>query len=318
MTPCKNPFMRGVIPLPCASCSICRRSRAKNWASRLKLERMFHQDATFVTLTYQDSEVSDISSAWSADRPVIGNLVPKDPQKFIRKLRKMVDSPLRFFLVGEYGDVSQRPHYHLALFGLPNCVYGKTRTHVSPCCGNCAVVNVAWAKGHSYLGELNSATASYIAGYVTKKWTKEDQWTKQKLKGRHPEFARMSLKPGIGAIAIKKLINFTAQSRAGNHVNKCIDAPVVLRNDGSMLSLGRYLRRKWREALGREADPPQSVVQEHYREMLRMFQDGKEQAQKKGVPSCFIDPKTIYLQRMAQQIKNLDAIAKIRQKEKSL
>lgn len=318
MTPCKNPFMRGVMPLPCSSCSICRRSRAKNWATRLQLERMFHENATFVTLTYRDEEVKDISSVWRADRPVVGTLVPKDAQKWLRRLRKVVPSPIRFFLVGEYGDSSQRPHYHAALFGVPNCIYGKTRTHVKECCGPCQIVQRTWDKGHTYLGELNEATASYITGYVTKKWTREDQWTKEKLKGRHPEFARMSLKPGIGAIAIRSLINFTAPTRPGKYVRKSIDAPVALRKNGLMLNLGRYLRRKWREALGRGEDPPESIMEEYLRELQRVYKDDKEQAKKRGTPACFIDPKTFYNQRVAQQIKNLDARAKIRQKEKTI
>lgn len=302
------------MPCGCGQCMSCRINKSRMWSNRIMLERIVHQDASFVTLTYKDEELKHITE-WNADVPLVGNLVLTDAQKWLKRLRKMVDNPIRYFLVGEYGENTQRPHYHAAVFGLPNCIYGRTRPGNS-CCGSCDLVKRSWKLGHSYLGELNSQSASYIAGYVTKKWTKEDLWTKEKLKGRRTEFARMSLNPGIGATAIKQLINFTEPTRAGNILHECLDAPVVLRNSGSTLPLGRYLRRKWRESLGRQADPPKQLIEEYAREMQKLYEEAKALSLQQGVPKLFITPKFEYQKSTKQKIKNLDARTKIYYKGK--
>lgn len=308
---CKNPFMKGIQPCGCGQCMPCRINKSREWSNRLMLESRAHKTATFITLTYRDEELHDVSNDWNGSRPLVPNLVPLHPQNWLKRIRKVVPTPLRFFLVGEYGDQTQRPHYHVALFGFPNCVYGRIRPGLKICCGPCDLVKKTWGFGNIQLGELNKDTAQYIAGYVTKKWTREDSWTKEKLKGRHPEFPRMSLKPGIGATAIKRLINFTEPTRSGQYVRGSIDAPVVLRNSGSTLPLGRYLKRKWREALGRSPDTPKSVSDQYLSELYKENCAATLDAQKQGVPSVFRDAKANYYRKTKQKIKNLDARAKI-------
>lgn len=314
---CKKPYMQGLHPRGCGQCLKCRVDKSRLWSHRIMLETRAHADSTFITLTYRDEEIEDISEKWSGDRPVIGNLVPVHAKKFIKNLVRNVGTPLRYFLVGEYGDRTGRPHYHLALFGFPNCIYGKTRLQNAPCCGPCKKVADTWKRGNVFLGELNNKSAQYISGYVVKKWTKEDQWTKQKLKGRRPEFSRMSLKPGIGAPVISNLINFTERIPGKVQILKqCLDAPVVLRNSGSTLPLGRYLRRKWREALGRSPDTPRSVVQEHDKEVSKLWKKKKEKLLDSGVPGCFISPGSEYEKENRQKLKNFEARQKIFAQEK--
>lgn len=262
---------------------------------------------------------------WHTPKTYVGNLVPYELRDWLKRIRRFrPPESLRYFAVGEYGDNNERPHYHVALFGFPNCVYGRTKKNgrgrcvAESCCEPCQTVQRSWPYGDIELGELNNDTAQYISGYVTKKWTKEDLWTKQKLKGRHPEFARMSLKPGIGAPAIKLLINSTAPTRVGKYVNACTDAPVVLRNSGSTLPLGKYLRRKWREGLGRPQDTPQSVLGQYREEMQELHASAKQKAILGGTPSCFLSPKSLYLSENGQKIKNLDAKIKIKQNRRTL
>lgn len=316
---CKNPFMKGVQPCGCGQCMSCRINKSRMWSNRLMLESLAHENNTFVTLTYRDEELHDISEVWDGLRPVVGNLeYEKDAQKWLKRIRKRVGS-FRYFIVGEYGGKTGRPHYHAALFGLPNCVYGKSRVDSKGrpmgtlCCGSCRIIAETWPVGHVYLGELNYDSAAYIAKYVTKKWTKEDSWNREKLMGRNPELVRMSLNPGIGATAIKLLINSSVHTRAGKYVVGSIDAPVVLRNAGKMLPLGRYLRGKWREALGRDKKTPDSVMGQYLEEMQALYSEEKSKKIQEGVPSCFIEPKSVYVGMTQQKIKNLEAKAKIRQ-----
>lgn len=315
--------MKGLIPCGCGQCLPCRINKRRMWANRLMLEKDSHPYAAFATLTYRSEEIQDVSSAgWNADRPVVGNLVLEDVQKFLKRLRREVEpNKIRHFYTGEYGGARQRPHYHLALFGFPPCVHGRTirnQNGKAICCGPCKKIEEAWGLGRIELGELTKDTASYIAKYVTKKWTTEDTWTEKKLLGRRPEFARMSLKPGIGAIAIKKLLDFGEHTRLEKTVKKCIDAPVVLRRNGSTFPLGRYLRRKWREALGRNQDSPPAVMGQYCEELQRVYEEDRAKAISEGTPRVFTTPRDLYAKKTIPKIKVAEAKFKIYDKGTSL
>lgn len=177
---CKKPFVKGISPFPCGQCLPCRLNRRRLWTHRLLLEQHSHEFSSFATLTYSDDAL-----------PAGNTLVPKHTQDWLKRLRALLGParPLRYYLVGEYGDESQRPHYHAALFGLSHLEGELLRT--------------SWGHGHIQLGTLTKESAQYIAGYVTKKMTAPDD---PRLQGRHPEFARMSLRPGIGAFPFPSLL----------------------------------------------------------------------------------------------------------------
>lgn len=200
----------------------------------MMLESAMHAESCFATLTYNQ-----------VNHPVDGSVVPKDSQKWLKRLRQAVPKKkLRYFLVGEYGEKCQRPHYHAALFGIGPLEGGGVD-------GISGVVESTWGLGHTYVGELNQKSASYIGGYVTKKMTNEkNQEVKEYLNGRHPEFARMSLKPGIGASAMA-VVSSAMESDAGiGSILSSRDVPSALRNHGSVMPLGRYLKSKLRTEMG--------------------------------------------------------------------
>lgn len=315
---CKNPYMKGIIPCPCNQCLPCRVRRAALWTQRLLLERSSVDTAAFVTLTYRDEELIHMIDDWHGSYPVVPNLVPKDTQDWLKRLRKVVDGKLRYYLVGEYGDQTGRPHYHVALFGFPGCENGRTNHLNKVCCRVCSLVGKTWPQGSVDVGELNEKTAAYMAGYVTKKLLKEDVWARESVKGRHPQFTRMSLRPGIGANAIKSLVTFGVRSRQRMWLKKSIDAPVVLKKSGSILPLGRYLRRKWREALGRSPDTPRPVLAEFVKGLQKQFTTDCEAQAASGVPKLFIDVRSIYFAKNQQKIMNLEKKSKIWQSKGKL
>lgn len=202
------------------------------------MEATLHGFNSFATLTYSEDRV-----------PVGGSLVPRDLQLFFKRLRKAYNgNAVRYFAVGEYGDQSARPHYHAALFGLPPC---ENRGVIGSCvCGPCSVVRETWGSGHVMLGELSTSSAAYIAGYVVKKWTSA---AVPALNGRHPEFARMSLRPGIGAGVLPDVALGLIRSR---YTEVQPDVPTALRHGSTVLPLGRYLTGKLREELGRPKQSP--------------------------------------------------------------
>lgn len=218
------------------------------------LEGKLHPFSTFATLTYSDQNLPSTSAG-------LPTLDPIALRNFLKRLRKANPTlPIRYYATGEYGDVTQRPHYHLALFGHPNCRYGNTRLSKTgrSCCAACQSIQDAWSLqgeplGVIFLGDLTDESAAYVAGYVTKKLTSKDD---PRLLGRHPEFGRMSLKPGIGADFMHEVASAILTSRAAT----LEDAPTSLQHGSRKLPLGRYLRRKLRPLIGLEEATPETTI----------------------------------------------------------
>jgi len=207
------------------------------------LEAGLYGDNAFITLTYDDEH--DPTS-----------LEPKHAQTFLKRLRHNYPKPIRYDLVGEYGESTDRPHYHAALFNFPACQNGNSRysrTAGLRCCQPCHTLRDTWGMGHTFNGQLEPRSAAYIAGYVTKKMTRTDD---RRLGNRHPEFARMSLRPGIGADAMHELASVVLTYEEAFPE----DAPNALSHGRRQLPLGRYLTRKARILSGRPPEAPESTI----------------------------------------------------------
>lgn len=208
------------------------------------LEALDHgeKNCSFVTLTY-------------ADMPVDRSVSPAELQLWLKRLRKRV-SPrrIRYFGVGEYGDQSWRPHYHAAVFGLGPCETGGMCT-LEHSCAPCSDVRQTWGLGHVKVAPLTMASAQYVAGYVTKKMTDNRD---VRLDGRFPEFARMSLRPGIGAGALDNV----ASELMRYGLDRRGDVPGQLRFGATLLPLGRYLRGRLRILVGKDGGAPDFALQE--------------------------------------------------------
>ena len=103
----------------CGQCIHCRANRRREWVLRILLELEKHEFNTFLTLTYDDVHL-----------PADQSLKTEHLTNFFKRLRYKVDYPIRYYAVGEYGEETERPHYHVALFGHPNCQYGRTRSKI--------------------------------------------------------------------------------------------------------------------------------------------------------------------------------------------
>lgn len=159
-----------------------------------------HDANCFVTLTYDDDHLPNPPS-----------LNHKHFQLFIRYLRRKFKN-VRYFMCGEYGENTKRPHYHAALFGVD---FLFDRKH----CGgvreraiyNSATLEGLWSHGHSVIGTLTRESAAYISRYIVQKkfvsrfsppeirdYYKMMDTSTGEIINRLPEYIRMSLKPGIG------------------------------------------------------------------------------------------------------------------------
>lgn len=194
---------RGVydsIELPCGQCIGCRLERSRQWAMRCLHEASMHDRNSFITLTYDDSNL-----------PEGGTLVYEHFQKFMKRLRKRIGN-VRFYMGGEYGEKLSRPHYHACIFGydFPDKVYFK-KTGSGEKIYTSKLLESLWRYGLSSIGDVTFESAAYIARYCVQKVTGDLAQSHYRnvtddgvIVDRVPEFNHMSLKPGIGRAWLEK------------------------------------------------------------------------------------------------------------------
>lgn len=94
--------------------------RRNDWSIRMQYEFDFWQKngstPVFALLTYDEEHVH---------RTKLGNmsLCEADIRNFLKRLRKRLqkdDIFIRYFYAAEYGPTTQRPHYHILVFGIPD------------------------------------------------------------------------------------------------------------------------------------------------------------------------------------------------------
>lgn len=110
--------------------------------------------------------------------------------------------------------------------------------------------------------------AWYIAGYICKRYTRKGGAAAEKwLAGRYPEFARMSLRPGIGADAMLDIAEALNTWDGARFISQNGDVPAVVAMHGKKLPMGRYLARKLREACGYPGEVPEGVLRRKAHEL---------------------------------------------------
>lgn len=195
----------GSLELPCGQCIGCRLERSRQWAMRCLHESSLYQDNSFITLTYDESNL-----------PAGGSLNYPDFQRFMKRLRKNSKRPVRFYMGGEYGESTLRPHFHACLFGFDfaDKVYFRKSASGEKIYTS-KFLESLWPFGLSSIGNVTFQSAAYIARYCVQKVTgdaadlhyscpefvDEDGVIRTSVV---PEFNHMSLKPGIGAKWLEK------------------------------------------------------------------------------------------------------------------
>jgi len=191
---------------PCQYCGECRISQARQKASRAVHEQSRWKQSCFITLTYKNE-------------PKDKSLHPEDTKGFIRRLQYRLKHPIKYMLVGEYGDKTERPHYHALIygtdFGLSHyralhregiSVPQKKIESLDPSDLEILHETAAlrspeledlWELGHASVGDLTFDSAAYACRYSLKKITGDS--APLHYGNRLPEFIRMSTKPALGA-----------------------------------------------------------------------------------------------------------------------
>lgn len=253
---CENPFTPGGTRAhKCGSCVPCRIGNKMVWKTRNHLEALGHSQNSFVTLTYRDDA---LVYSIQARAPT---LIPSDLRNWLKRFRKAIEpSRIRFYAAGEYSP-RERPHYHLIIFGYAGCHYGRSRYsdgRTIDCCSQCDLVRDTWDKGIIETQPYTPEHGAYVAGYVMKKMTSKHD---TRLNGRYPEFSRQSNQNG--GIGITAVPNLARVARTSNQP----DVPGVVRIDGKIAPIGRYLKQKTRLALGCDKNAPQELIDQVAQEM---------------------------------------------------
>lgn len=231
---CKKPYKINGINCPCQKCMPCRFNSRRKKTARIILESKSYEKNCFITATYSDEFVPLTSGG-------LPTLSIRDHQLFLKSLRRRLPpSSLRYYIVGEYGETTQRPHYHAALFG------------IGP--DSQALVQDSWGKGFVHVGDLETESAQYIAGYVTKKMTSP---LDPRLNGRFPEYARSSNRGGgMGYKAIND-IGLQLSQLWGE-----FGIPEDVPSEMGKLPFDRYTRGKLRKLTGlTDGKAPETVLQ---------------------------------------------------------
>jgi len=186
----------GSFLVPCGSCMPCLIAKTRDTATRMVDESYLHDESCFLTLTYNDENI-----------PKGHTLVLRHMQLFVKRLRKLLHpQKIRIVYVGEYGEETNRPHYHACLFGHrfeDQKHFKKTpQGHILYTSETLAKL---WPHGHCSIGDFNVTTAEYCAKYIIKaqaskgtKTTFLDDETGEIIELAQP-FIKASRNPGIGA-----------------------------------------------------------------------------------------------------------------------
>lgn len=222
------------IPIPCGKCLGCRLEYSRQWALRCVKEAKYHERNCFITITYSDDYL-----------PKRG-VSKKHIQDFFKRLRRrlgyhnLIDDQigLRYFLCGEYGSTTYRPHYHAIVFGYKpfDLVYfgfdqdTKQEIYISPW------LSSVWGMGNVIVGQnVTFETCAYVARYVMKK-LEVDSKNDEFYKNFNKDFILCSRRPALGYKF------FAENQREIERLDK------VLIRDGVQCLPPRYYSRKIKES----------------------------------------------------------------------
>lgn len=145
------------------------------------------------------------------------------------KYVKRYSSKIRYYAVGEYGDMD-RPHYHILLFNAP-LEYFRYNSYFDRYFS--FEIEEIWKKGLVHIGKVEPASVHYCTKYHL---LTPDDWRKDDC--REKPFSVQSRKPGIGENYIDTEII--------DYFNSSKDNYATLSN-GKRIPLGRYYKNKIRE-----------------------------------------------------------------------
>lgn len=125
---CYSPLrMPNGLIVPCGKCFFCRRTKRNIWAFRMYKELKYCKSSGFITLTYEEDKRPTAKTSPKfrqkyglSFKDKLYVLSKEHVSKFIHDVQKvhkhLTDKLMRFYLIGEYGDLFKAPHYHAIMY----------------------------------------------------------------------------------------------------------------------------------------------------------------------------------------------------------
>lgn len=174
---------RGLL-FPCGKCPACLNQDKEELAERIFFESRVSPCSYFLTLTYNEENLpfDPVSGLHCFDKEGV--------EAYIRRVRDFLRPrgiSLRIFLSCEYGDISQRPHYHAIAYLSSFLSLQQAWT----------MFNDLWRKGIVYLSSVGAGCCRYVAKYCLK----DDEGSTEYLPKGDPRkpFRSFPRRPGVGA-----------------------------------------------------------------------------------------------------------------------
>lgn len=209
-----------IVEIPCGHCELCQKSRSKDWIIRIEkaLEafRKNHQQSFsyFITWTYDDDH---LPLSPTTGMPTLDKQTFRHMFNTIKNTEELTASDFQYYAVGEYGDLSARPHYHAIVFTSKDIDWKHY-----------------WTFGNIQIGDVQPESIGYVTRYVDKKlgsYIKKDDF---ELLGIEPVFAIMT--KGLGKDFIL------------DRIEKYKDDPALLNcivgQNGQKFNLPKYGKKK--------------------------------------------------------------------------
>ena len=190
------------VEINCGQCVGCRLEKSRQWAIRCLHEASLYDENCFITLTYNDEKL-----------PSDNSLNKGHFQLFMKRLReKFKGRKIRYYHCGEYGDKTDRPHYHAIIFNLDFQDKELYSSREGVQLYTSETLEKVWQNGFATIGDVTFESAAYVARYVMKKVTGERAEEHYKSLNPYtgeiieiePEYTTMSRRPGIGQPWLEK------------------------------------------------------------------------------------------------------------------
>lgn len=196
-------------------------------------EQQRSYSAYFLTLSYDNENIPITQKKFMS-------LKKRDTQLFWKRYRKAHGkrAPIRYFLCGEYGSKTDRPHYHAIVFNVDLKIFlGEKQANNATAYpdlflnGHHHFNNSMWTHGWVSIGQVTEASVGYCLKYMMK----TGRFPKFKGDDRTPEFQCMS--KGIGS-------GYLTEAMHKWHHDDLLNRMYCAILDGKKIAMPRYYKNK--------------------------------------------------------------------------